>query len=127
MNIEDIMAEALATATAHGFVGKTPRPIPEHVALLHEEVSELFGCWRDGFGPAEHRYEHLTSGGKYISQFPHNEEREPGKPVGIPSELADLVIRACQMAGEHGIDLVTAIQEKMAYNTTRPHKHGRVH
>jgi NTP pyrophosphatase (non-canonical NTP hydrolase) len=125
MELQHIMAEALATATAHGFVGNTPRPVPEHVALLHEEVSELFGCWRDGFDPTEHRYEHPTSSGKEISRFPENEERQLGKPVGIPSELADVVIRACQFAAEHKIDLERAILEKMAYNAIRPMYHGR--
>lgn len=124
MDIEGIIARAHATATAQGFVGNEPRSIPEHVALLHEEVSELFGCWRDGLEPTEHLYElpHNPT-----SRNPYDDDGNVGKPVGIPSELADVVIRACQASGEYGIDLVRAIQEKMAYNATRPFMHGRVH
>lgn len=124
MDIESLIAQAHATAVSKGHVGNTPRPVPEHVALLHSEVSEMFEDWRDGLEPADFYYD-----------LPHNkrsrnmydDEGNLGKPAGIPSELADVVIRACQASGEYGIDLVRAIREKMAYNATRPVKHGRVH
>lgn len=129
MDIEHVIEQAHANAVNHGWVGNTPRPIPEHVALLHSEVSELFEAWRDGHPPTEFLYEHRGRTGKdRITDYVYGElDEEPGKPVGIPSELADVVIRACQFAGEHNIDLVQAIQEKMSYNATRPYKHGRVH
>lgn len=41
-------------------------------------------------------------------------------------ELADLVIRALQKAGEMGWNLEAAIEAKMAFNETRPHKHGKL-
>lgn len=47
-----------------------------------------------------------------------------GKPEGLPSELADIVIRVFDLAGSLSIDLETAIVEKMAFNATRPHRHG---
>ena len=46
------------------------------------------------------------------------------KPEGVPSELADVVIRALDAAGAWGIDLETVIEEKLAYNVTRGHRHG---
>lgn len=46
------------------------------------------------------------------------------KPCGFPSELADAVIRIADLAGALGIDLESAIEEKMAYNETRPYRHG---
>lgn len=124
MDIGYIVERASRTAREHGFVGNQPRSLPEHVALLHEEVSELFGCWRDGMEPDGFYYKlphNPTSRDEYDDDGNH------GKLVGIPSELADLVIRACQMSGEYGIDLVRALREKMAYNETRPFMHGRVH
>jgi hypothetical protein len=46
------------------------------------------------------------------------------KPCGIPSELADVIIRALHFSGKHAIDIGSAIQKKMDYNETRPYKHG---
>jgi len=46
------------------------------------------------------------------------------KPEGVPSELADIVIRALDAAGAWGIDLEAIIDEKLAYNITRGHRHG---
>lgn len=46
------------------------------------------------------------------------------KPEGVPSELADVVIRIADMCGLYGIDLEAAIIEKMAYNKSRPYRHG---
>ena len=39
--------------------------------------------------------------------------------------LADAVIRIADLCGYLGIDLDTVISEKMAYNETRPFKHGK--
>ena len=76
------------------------------LALIHSEVSEALECVRDG------HYEAYES------------ETRPGKPEGLPSELADIVIRVADLAGALGIDLESAIVTKMAYNATRQHRHG---
>lgn len=50
--------------------------------------------------------------------------RVDGKPEGIPVEMADAVIRICDLCAGFGIPLERAIIEKMAYNRTRPERHG---
>ena len=47
-----------------------------------------------------------------------------GKPEGLPSELADIVIRVFDDARSWNIDLVAAIRRKMAHNATRAQRHG---
>lgn len=47
------------------------------------------------------------------------------KPEGVAVELADAVIRIADLCGHLGIDLEAAIDLKMAYNETRPFKHGK--
>lgn len=47
------------------------------------------------------------------------------KPEGVPSELADAVIRVFDFAGRYGIDLGAMIFEKLDYNATRGYKHGK--
>jgi NTP pyrophosphatase (non-canonical NTP hydrolase) len=46
------------------------------------------------------------------------------KPEGIPSELADVIIRVLDMCGALGIDIAAALADKMAFNETRPYRHG---
>ena len=46
------------------------------------------------------------------------------KPLGVPTELADVVIRIGDFCGKYGIDLERAIRIKQAYNRTRPARHG---
>lgn len=85
---------------------------PEHIAaklaLVHSELSEALECVRDG--RMEVFYEEDGKGGV--------------KPEGFPSELADAVIRAADLAGALGIDLERVVREKMDYNATRKHRHG---
>lgn len=48
-----------------------------------------------------------------------------GKPEGVPSELADVIIRIFDFAGEYDIDLAEIVQEKLVYNETRAKMHGK--
>lgn len=50
--------------------------------------------------------------------------REDGKPEGIGSEMADIVIRVCDSAGALGIDMEAELRAKLAFNRTRGHRHG---
>lgn len=74
------------------------------MALIHSEVSEALEAYRD------HGLEATT--------------RADGKPEGVASELADVLIRVADVCGFLDIDLEAAIVEKMAFNLTRPHRHG---
>ncbi len=49
---------------------------------------------------------------------------EDGKPCGLPSEIADVLIRIFHFAGRMGMDLNYECGIKMAYNYTRPVRHG---
>jgi len=46
------------------------------------------------------------------------------KPEGEAVELADAIIRIADYFGHKNWDLEAVIREKMAYNETRPHRHG---
>lgn len=46
------------------------------------------------------------------------------KPEGVPSELADTVIRIFDFCYTEKIDLGAIIEEKLAYNRTRERMHG---
>lgn len=46
------------------------------------------------------------------------------KPVGLPSELADVIIRTLDTAARLGIDIDQAVATKLAFNRTRGWRHG---
>lgn len=82
------------------------RYLTEKLALIHSEVSEALEAIRSGPPLAS-----WTT--------------EDGKPEGLASELADIVIRVADLCGSFGINLDEAIEDKMRYNTTRPALHGK--
>lgn len=57
--------------------------------------------------------------------------RKPGPDAHCPEftseeiEWADAMIRLATYAGWRGLRATEALQAKMAFNTTRPHKHGK--
>lgn len=81
------------------------RPISQCLALVHSEVSECLEELREGNDACYYDDE--------------------GKPSGWLIELADVVIRVMDLAGECGLDLGEAISMKHEYNKTRPHKHNK--
>lgn len=49
---------------------------------------------------------------------------EGEKPCGVGSELADIFIRLMDQFKRAGLDPDHEVQAKMAYNKTRPYRHG---
>lgn len=71
--------------------------VPEKLCLVHSEISEALESHRKNLND-----DHL----------PHRK--------GIEVELADAVIRIFDLCGALGLDLGSAIVEKLAYNAVRP-------
>ena len=107
MRINKMVEEVHANAVKHGWWDQE-RSFGELIALCHSELSEALEEYRNRCSINE-GYESADGS---------------GKPEGIPSELADTVIRIMDMCGYYRIDLEAAILEKHEYNKTRPYKHG---
>ena len=82
-----------------------PKTFGEEILLMHSELSEAVEEYRKGHEITATRVEN-------------------GKPEGIPIEFADLVIRLAQTCGRFGIDIETALYQKMEYNKGRSYRHG---
>jgi len=132
MNLREIGLDAYETGKAKGFYD-SPATFGERIALIHSELSEALEDFRAGERPDQTWYENpsgvLPSKGRFdspvarvVDQDEVNERLR--KPCGIPSELADAIIRIADLAVHYGIDLDAAVAEKLAFNKTRPHKHG---
>lgn len=75
----------------------------ETLMLVVSELSEALEYLRKGNGNSDH-----------IPNF-----------TGVEEEMADVVIRVMDFCEERGHRLSDAIIEKLAYNRTRPFKHGK--
>jgi NTP pyrophosphatase (non-canonical NTP hydrolase) len=104
-SINELVKDAHDNAVSKGWWVED-RSFGELIALMHSELSEALEFYREGRAITEMFYTNNV------------------KPDGIPAELADVVIRVFDACGRYGIDLQTAIEEKMAYNSTRPMRHG---
>lgn len=155
MYLNDMAEEIYATSRKSGFwppkikegfpgwegpeFGRNPFEI---LALIHSEVSEALEAMRDGkwalevhwvavdpcTGPAiEHRNGRVFV---YDSDVAVTEEQLRAwgyvpKPGGVPSELADILIRVLDACGAWEIDIQKVFEMKVDFNRTRPYLHGR--
>ena len=121
MGLNDLAKKCHATAIERGWwQHKNPRTFPELAVLLHSEISEAIEDYRAGHAVTETWYE-PQSWWRRLWWWLRGKRR---KPCGIPSELADLVIRTLDMCGYYDIDIDAAVAEKLAYNAGRAYRHG---
>ncbi len=107
MNIAEMVNDVHEIAVQHGW-WEEERSFGEHIALCHSELSEALEEYRNGHSPNE----------TYFN------DGKPNKPEGIPTELADVIIRIFDICGRYSIDIQKAIEDKHEYNKSRPYKHG---
>lgn len=105
MNINDLKVEAHETAVSKGWWDNPPS-VPELLMLIVSEASEALEWYREHDGDLRPM------------------RNADGKPEGVPSELADILIRVLDMSDALNIDIESALRTKLDYNLTRTFKHG---
>lgn len=133
----ELAEEIHANAVRHGWWdtpkvddagASVPRNFGEVLMLICSEAAEAMDDWRDGL-PLDVMYMDHKDGTRceYRNRCGHQQgTSDEAKPVGVPSEMADIIIRTLDACAAYGIDIDEAIRAKMRYNTTRPYLHGRV-
>ncbi|MDF2695257.1 MAG: hypothetical protein K0S65_3640 [Labilithrix sp.] len=108
------LSKALKNAKLHGHANR--------LLLIVSEVVEAHEALRSGHGVNETYYID-EDGNKTHERF--RPDGTPRKPEGVPSEIADVKIRTLDFADNVTMDLAAIVDEKDAYNATRPYRHGR--
>ena len=131
MNINTLVQEAHEAAKAKGFYdGNGERNIGEALMLIVSEIGEAMEAHRKGNKYADSTTDEVAlletitmigkNGNKRFAECFEGSVKDT-----FEDELADAVIRICDLCGHLGIDLQKHIELKMLYNETRPHKHGK--
>lgn len=106
LTLRELCHLAHENAKTKGFWEPWDRNVPEMLMLSVSELVEALEEYR---------------GGRTLTEV---YEDENGKPMGFPTEIADVFIRLGDLCERYGIDITEVIQQKMAYNVTRPRRHG---
>lgn len=120
--LHDLAEEIAKINRANGWYD-VERSVSDELILIVGEVAEAHEEDRKGRGPTD-RYYRGAAGG--LSMMFHSGEKETplNKPEGIPSEMADILIRVLDFCWRFDIDIDGVVAEKLAYNATRGHRHG---
>lgn len=128
LTIRDMAERSHALSRAKGWWDKDPALpfVPEKLMLIVSEASEALESYRKNEPLSFYVCPKCPPNIESVSVENFDCERcsSTPKPEGMASELADILIRCGDLAGRLGIDLERAVEEKHAYNLTRPHRHG---
>ncbi|MDF2487302.1 MAG: hypothetical protein K0R46_3470 [Herbinix sp.] len=126
LQLSEFVKEVGENAIAHGWWNGQERSFGELIALCHSELSEALEEHRNGKQPTDTYYlcKSMPNSDDFIRCNKKCEECKHGKPEGIPSELADVIIRIFDMCHHYGIDIESMLIEKHEFNKSRPYKHG---
>lgn len=134
-SLSDWAREIHEWSTGNGWWSRPTDNIAGKLLLVHSEISEAAEELRAA-GPCPHGAPDVDWDDLRRVEFQHplQSEIRPDfdadsrgnllKPVGFRSELADTMIRILDIYARIGADPDADVAQKMAYNKTRPVRHG---
>ena len=99
--------------------------ISQKIMLTVSELSEAMEAQRVNHRADRLAYEKALIGIEEGNELTHKVLFEEYIKNSIEDELADALIRICDLAGKMGVDLDWHVQRKMEYNGARPYMHGK--
>ena len=123
MTLNELRDEIFANAEKHGF--HKNKNFGESLMLVVSELSEALEADRNG------KWRRTDCTGVGCDKCPGCNGPLPPKDFErlfkgtVEEEIADAIIRLFDIAGVWEINLDWWIKSKMAYNETRPYKHGK--
>jgi hypothetical protein len=126
--LSDLALRIHETSAEHGFWPDGDRNMGEAIALAHSELSEALEEHRSGH-PAVWM-KHTNDCAKAVVAGRGQEVAATActctpKPEGIAIELIDCMVRCLDLLHSLGVNVDNLMELKVAYNESRPHKHGR--
>lgn len=119
--INKLSKEIHAISKSKGFYDE-PVLMSTSLCLIHSEVSEALEADRVG----EYCKENVSKNAlTYEDDKDFKYYFESNVKDTFEDELADVIIRALDLAGSKGIDIESHVLAKMRYNSLRPAKHGK--
>lgn len=103
-SLNELAAEIHQNAISHGW-WETQREAPEILMLCVSELAEALEEYREG---------------RTETWYACRDK----KPEGMYVEMVDCLIRILDYLAHENVDIDRTAAEKMAYNKTRPYRHG---
>ncbi len=142
-NLTTLASEIHADNRAKGFWDRE-RPLTETTMLIVTELAEAVEEERAGRPAVWYRDNGLSSSEDpavgpehlmFVRGVPYHEEDfdvvdempDPLKPEGIDIELIDALIRLLDLLGSRDVDVDALLKQKLAYNASRPARHGKAY
>jgi NTP pyrophosphatase (non-canonical NTP hydrolase) len=124
-SLNELRDKAFAYAEKQGFHERQMN-LGERLMLVVSELSEALEADRNfKWAPKIQAYNSTIEGKPVENKKELRNWYEENIRGTVEEELADAIIRLSDIAGVYGIDLDWHIVAKMAYNETRPYKHGK--
>ena len=136
MALNELAKEINQISRDKGFWDGEARNFGEAIALMHSELSEALEEDREGNPAVWHSLKLPNDFSQEVTitgedrEFAITEGRVEAtgavpKPEGWAVELIDCMIRILDYLGASFVDIDAVLAEKVAYNKSRPRKHGK--
>ncbi len=142
-NLTTLAKDIFEANASKGFWDRE-RPLTETTMLIVTELAEAVEEERAGRPAVWYRDNGLSSSEDpavgpehlmFVRGVPYHEEDfdvvdempDPLKPEGIDIELIDALIRLLDLLGSRDVDVDALLKQKLAYNASRPARHGKAY